>query len=139
MKKEKNKSQVAVPGFLEILNEFSKKDSSSTPRHIPTKKELFINFIETYNKILKDSSDLKEKFKIDLFDYEDPYHACINNLLSIIFDEQTQEWIHWWLHERITYKGEILKAHHKNGKEIKFDSSSDLWDFIQKQNKKYGK
>jgi hypothetical protein len=47
------------------------------------------------------------------------------------FGKFDKEWIDWFIYERVTPSGEILKAHDAKGNEICYDIKS-LWEEITK-------
>jgi hypothetical protein len=47
------------------------------------------------------------------------------------FGKFDKEWIDWFIYERVTPSGEILKAHDAEGNEICYDIKS-LWEEITK-------
>jgi phage anti-repressor protein len=130
----KDKIKVEFPGFAEMFDKLI-AEQKNNKKEVMTKKKLFIQFIESYQESSKISSELYSKYKIDLFDYEDRYHVCISNLMSMFFSEEDKDWIDWWLYERISHSGKINKANYKNGDEIILDTPEDLWNFILKNNK----
>jgi hypothetical protein len=55
----------------------------------------------------------------------------INSLLMLeAFGEEGKDWIEWYLYERKSHSGEILKAWDKDDNEICYDIPS-LWETIK--------
>jgi regulator of replication initiation timing len=66
---------------------------------------------------------------LDTVNYEDDFYQVIELLIDEAFSDYNREWIDWFLYERVTPGGEILKAHDQHGKEICYDIKS-LWEEI---------
>ena len=71
------------------------------------------------------------KLGIDLSNYNDDLFKVIDMLMEKAFGNLNKEWIDWFIYERVTPSGEILKAHDAEGKEICWDIKS-LWEEITK-------
>lgn len=88
----------------------------------------FENLINTIEKI----RDRRHKLWIlgmDIMGIDEDYFKVIDALMEKAFGKQNKDWIDWYLYERVTPGGEILKAHDENGKEICHDIKS-LWGTI---------
>lgn len=88
----------------------------------------FENFINTIEKIRERRSTLWD-LGIDISAIEDDYFKVIDVLTEKTFGKQNKDWIDWYLYERVTPSGEILKANDENGKEICHNIKS-LWETI---------
>ena len=66
---------------------------------------------------------------LDLVNYEDAFYQIIELLIDEAFSDYNKEWIDWFLYERVSHSGEILKAHDEKGKEICYDIKS-LWEVV---------
>ncbi len=67
---------------------------------------------------------------VDLLNYDEP-NQKINSLLMLeVFGELGKDWIEWYLYERTTHSGEILKAWDENDNEICYDIPS-LWETVK--------
>lgn len=66
---------------------------------------------------------------LDTIEYDEAFYKIIELLMDEAFSSYNVEWIDWFLYERVTPTGEILKAHDENGKEICYDIKS-LWEVI---------
>lgn len=91
---------------------------------------------ETFEKIillqqlaLKRSQELY-KLKIDLMEVEEPFHQIIDELTKECFNEEQVGWIDWFLYEREGMRGELNKAHDKDGSEICHTIES-LWKTVK--------
>ena len=65
----------------------------------------------------------------DTMNYDEDFYKVIELLEEKAFSNYNKEWIDWFLYERVTPTGEILKAHDEEGKEICYDIKS-LWELI---------
>jgi hypothetical protein len=63
---------------------------------------------------------------IDTLTYNEDFYMVIELLMDQAFSDYNRDWIEWFLYERVTYSGEILKAHDAEGNEICYDIKS-LW------------
>jgi hypothetical protein len=95
-------------------------------------KGVFEEIILTHQLTLERSKKLYD-LGVDLMHFEEPYIKIINNLMAEHFNQEQIGWIDWFLYERNTFSGEILKAHRttEDGKqeEICYDIDS-LWDVV---------
>lgn len=91
--------------------------------------EKFKSIIESIEESKELSSTLQD-LKIDLLDYNEQFTKVIDALLEEVFGECGKDWIDWYLYERVTYSGEILKAWDKNKNEICYDVPS-LWETVK--------
>jgi hypothetical protein len=83
------------------------------------------------NTIQKNRENSHQLFMmgIDVSSYNDDLFKIIDILMEKAFGEINKEWIDWFVYERITPSGEILKAHDAEGNEICYDIKS-LWEEI---------
>ena len=87
---------------------------------------------ETFEKLIKqlemfrDRSSKLYNLGVNLMDFEEPYHESFTMMLTEIFGNEGYDWISWYLFERQSHSGEILKAWDKDDNEICFDIPS-LW------------
>lgn len=87
--------------------------------------EKMINTIEA----IRERSHALWLLKVDILALDEDYFKVIDMLLEKAFGNYNKEWIDWYLYERVTPTGEILKAHDENGKEICHNIQS-LWETI---------
>ena len=87
--------------------------------------EKMINTIEA----IRERSHALWLLKVDILGIDEDYFKVIDILLEKAFGNYNKEWIDWYLYERVTPTGEILKAHDENGKEICHNIQS-LWETI---------
>ena len=91
--------------------------------------EKFKNIIESLEKV-RERSHSMYKLGVNLIDYDDMYHNIINNLLNSVFDKEGNDWIDWYLYERIGFNNKVNLATDKDGNEICYDISS-LWEEVK--------
>jgi hypothetical protein len=91
------------------------------------------DFEKLINTILKNKENSYQLYKlgIDLSNYNNDLFNVINILMEKAFGKFDKEWIDWFIYERVTPSGEILKAHDAEGNEICYDIKS-LWEEITK-------
>jgi hypothetical protein len=87
--------------------------------------EILINTIQKN----RENSHQLYMMGIDVSSYNDDLFKIIDILMEKAFGEINKEWIDWFVYERITPSGEILKAHDTEGNEICYDIKS-LWEEI---------
>jgi len=90
-----------------------------------------------FEKLITKMQDLHErssalyKLGIDAMNFNEDFYMVIELLMDKAFSNYNREWIEWFLYERVTHSGEILKAHDAEGNEICYDIKS-LWEEITK-------
>ena len=92
------------------------------------KYEEFVKYITLQQELLNRSHSLNE-LGIDVLEYDEMFYKLIEILNKNTFNEKQIEWIEWFLFERESYSGEILKAWDENDNEICYDIKS-LWEEI---------
>ena len=95
-------------------------------------KEIFINFINTFESVSQTDNDIYEMFNIDLSSIVSPYNVLIESLLLLIYPPGIVEIILWYIFDRKTPEGEINLLEDENGNQYKIKTANDLWNFIQK-------
>lgn len=60
------------------------------------------------------------------------YYDTFNTVLKSIFTEVGEDYINWWLFERVDFHGKINKMWDANNKEIPLDTIDDLWNLVSK-------
>lgn len=68
---------------------------------------------------------------IDTLTYNEDFYMVIELLMDQAFSDYNRDWIEWFLYERVTHSGEILKALDAEGNEICYDIRS-LWEEVTK-------
>lgn len=90
-----------------------------------TRKD-FTKLIEVLEKKEKESSEIYQKYSIDLVNYVEDYYNVIGLLMSYVFTEKGWDWISYFLYENNPKIWE-------NGEEIPFNSIDDLYNFLLKE------
>jgi fatty acid/phospholipid biosynthesis enzyme len=72
------------------------------------------------------------KLGVDLMEYDESYEFVIDELFKASFNEDQRRWIDWFLYERESPTGKILKAHKKVGrKKVEICHTIDsLWETV---------
>ena len=72
------------------------------------------------------------KLGVDLMEYDESYEFVIDELFKASFNEDQRRWIDWFLYERESHTGKILKAHKKVGrKKVEICHTIDsLWETV---------
>ena len=72
------------------------------------------------------------KLGVDLMEYDESYEFVIDELFKASFNEDQRGWIDWYLYERESPSGKILKAHKKVGrKKVEICHTIDsLWEEV---------
>jgi hypothetical protein len=92
----------------------------------------------TYNKfstLITSIQTVRERSRklyalgVDMLTYDDEVFKIIELLVTEVFDENSRGWVEWFIYERVTPSGEILKARNAEGNEICYDIPS-LWKEI---------
>ena len=93
------------------------------------KYETFEKLIIELENILDRNSKLYN-LGVDLLNYDEPNQRIISILMEETFGKNGKDWIDWYLYERTSHSGEILKAWDKDDNEICYDIKS-LWKEVK--------
>lgn len=80
---------------------------------------------------LHNRSSALQNLGIDTLTYNEDFYMVIELLMDKAFSDYNKEWIDWFLYERVSRSGEILKARDAEGNEICYDIRS-LWEEVTK-------
>ena len=90
---------------------------------------------ETFEKLILELEIVSKRYSmlydlgVDLMNYDEPIQK-INSLLMLeVFGKEGKDWVEWYLYERQSHSGEVLKAWDKDENEICYDIKS-LWKEI---------
>lgn len=92
---------------------------------------------ENFEKLIIELENISERYSelydlgVDLINYDEPNQRIISILMEEIFGKDGKDWIDWYLYERKSHSGEILKAWDKDDNEICYDIKS-LWEEVKK-------
>ena len=110
------------------------------PSRISQKKKLFCEIIQNLQFANARTMSMKHDFKINMIDYDDTFYVAIENFLKLHYTPEQRNIINWWLYDKFLPSGEILVLTDKeSGEEILTDTPEDIWDLIQKYEKKDNK
>jgi hypothetical protein len=100
------------------------------------KKQLFISLLSDYENTLKNSLELSNQFKIDLYEYEEGYFNVIDKLMLLMWGDSVYDLISFYLYDRISLDGDInvLYEIQENGpdREIILKNPEDLYNYLIK-------
>jgi len=128
--------QMANDNLKKNLKDILKIKGEVTPRkrqaaQLKT-KEFFVAFIESYKYANERTLVLKNEFKVDFIEFEEPFVRAIEALLALYFTSAQKSLIEWWLYEKWQLNGDILQLTNEDTQEeIPTDSIDDLWNLIQ--------
>lgn len=83
----------------------------------------FKTIVETLQKASDTSSELYNKYGIDLMNYENNYHTLIELFLNNSFNEVQNHWFSWYVYANDFGRGK-LKAWDENKNKIAYDLES---------------
>lgn len=89
----------------------------------------FKTLIEKLEKV-RDRSHTAYQLGIDLMNYDELFHATITILIESVFQSEGQEWINWYLYEKIGFDGKVLQAWDENDIEI-CQNVESLWETVK--------
>lgn len=93
-------------------------------------KKLFTKLINHLEKLVTHEHKVFETFKIDLSTLSEPYWEIIEECLNFSFDEEVQELIWWYIHDRKNAAGDVTAWEDEDGVEYKFNTPADLYEYI---------
>ena len=123
----------------EILNT---KSSLTAKRPVKQDKlrKLFCDVLNELSFVNARAVGMKHDYNIDFTEYDDPFYVAIENLFKLHYTSEQRNIINWWLYDKFLPSGEILVLTDKeSGEEILTDTPEDIWDLIQKYEKKNNK
>lgn len=93
------------------------------------KFEVFSELVNTLQK-LEEKSFAANQLGIDLIEYETDFTKATWLAIRSHYGKEASEWIEWFIYERISLSGEVLKAWDENGIEI-CSTVESLWQTIE--------
>ena len=116
-----------------------KLEESKTSK-VKKEKDIFIENITLLEQSFKRTDHLFDEFSIDLYMYEEPFLAVIENLFLLKYGEAISGVIFWYLHERVDENGKIYpliyEEENKELIQLIIKTPNELWRFIDKLIKK---
>jgi hypothetical protein len=94
-------------------------------------KKNFILFIESYREAVLRSTNLQEKYGIDLWSYEDLYAKSLEGLINLTFPADVCELILWYVYEHPLAETEDDKiVSDTEGNQYKIETAEELYNLI---------
>ena len=111
---------------------------------LPTKKikerELFCEVLHNLQFVNSRTLGMIHDYKINMMDYDDPFYVALENMFQLHYTQQQRNVINWWLYDKFLPTGEVLVLTDKETEEvIPSETPEDIWDLIQKHEKKNSK
>ena len=130
------KIQKSINDILGIKSGLAKKRPSVKAK----KRELFNEVIMGLSHLNSRSIGLKHDYKVDFIEYDEIFFNVIESLLTLHFNKEQKSIIEWYLYDKFLPTGEMLVLNEaETGKEIPTDTPDDVWELVQKYEKKDNK
>ena len=130
------KIQKSIDEILGIESGLAKKRPTVKAR----KREHFNVILTSLAHINHRSLGLKHDYKIDFIEYDDVFFNVIESLMTLYFNKDQKSIIEWYLYDKFLPTGEILVlSDAETGEEIPTDTPDDIWELVQKYEKKDNK
>ena len=101
-----------------------------------TEETLFVHFVNKLDETHIDEEKLYESSGIEIGRYTNPLWDVIENILKLLYGEESADLIQWYILDRFNPDGTIVPIEDENGKQYKFNTPEDLWSYINYRNKK---
>ena len=130
------KIQKSIDEILGIESGLAKKRPTVKAR----RREHFNIILNSLAHINNRSLGLKHDYKIDFIEYDDVFFNVIESLMELYFNKEQKAIIEWFLYDKFLPTGEMLVLNDaETGKEIPTDTPDDIWELVQKYEKKDNK
>ena len=130
------KIQKSIEDILGAKSGLSKKRPSVRDK----RRELFNTVLTNLAHVNSRSLGLKHDYKVDFIEYDDPFFNIIEALISLSFNKEQKSLIEWFLYDKFLPTGEVLILNNtETGKEIPTETPDDIWELIQRYEKKDNK
>ena len=127
------KIQKSIEDILGVKSNLTKK----RPTIQNKKRELFNIILNGLAHLNARSLGLKHDYKIDFIEYDDIFFNVIEALMDLHFNKNQKSIIEWFLYDKFLPTGEVLiLSNQESGAEIPTDTPDDIWELIQKYEKK---
>lgn len=101
-----------------------------------TEETLFVHFVNKLDETHIDEEKLYESSGIEIGRYTNPLWDVIENILKLLYGEESANLIQWYILDRFNPDGTIVPIEDENGKQYKFNTPEDLWSYINYRYKK---
>ena len=130
------KIQKSIDEILGIESGLAKKRASIKSK----KREHFNTILAGLAHLNSRSIDLKMDYNIDFIEYDELFFNVIESLMALHFNKEQKSIIEWYLYDKFLPTGEMLVLNDaETGKEIPTDTADDIWELVQKYEKKDNK
>ena len=130
------KIQKSINDILGIKSGLVKKRPSVKAK----RRELFNIVLTGLAHVNSRSLGLKHDYNIDFVEYDESFFNVIEALLDLQFNKQQKSIIEWFLYDKFLPTGEVLILTDTNtGIEIPTETANDIWNLVQKYEKKDNK
>ena len=130
------KIQKSINDILGIKSGLIKKRPSVKAK----RRELFNIVLTGLAHVNSRSLGLKHDYNIDFVEYDESFFNVIEALLDLQFNKQQKSIIEWFLYDKFLPTGEVLILTDTNtGIEIPTETANDIWNLVQKYEKKDNK
>ena len=127
------KIQKSINDILGVKSGLTKKRPSVKDKE----REHFNIILNTLAYINNRSIGLKHDYKVDFIEYEDPFFNVIESFMKLSFTKEQRSIINWYLYEKFLPNGDVLILNDsQNGNEIPTETPDDIWELIQRYEKK---
>ena len=130
------KIQKSINDILGIKSGLIKKRPSVKAK----RRELFNIVLTGLAHVNSRSLGLKHDYNVDFVEYDESFFNVIEALLDLEFNKQQKSIIEWFLYDKFLPTGEVLILTDTNtGIEIPTETANDIWNLVQKYEKKDNK
>ena len=130
------KIQKSINDILGIKSGLIKKRPSVKAK----RRELFNIVLTGLAHVNSRSLGLKHDYNVDFVEYDESFFNVIEALLDLQFNKQQKSIIEWFLYDKFLPTGEVLILTDTNtGIEIPTETANDIWNLVQKYEKKDNK
>ena len=130
------KIQKSIDEILGIESGLAKKRASVKSK----KREHFNTILAGLAHLNSRSIGLKMDYNIDFIEYDELFFNVIESLMALHFNKEQKALIEWFLYDKFLPTGEMLVLNDaETGIEIPTDTPDDIWELVQKYEKKDNK
>ena len=127
------KIQKSIDDILGTTSSLSKK----RPSVLDKKRQYFNNILNGLITVNARSIGLKHDYRIDFIEYDETFFTVIESFMKLHFNKDQISLINWFLYEKFLVNGDVLILNDsETGEEIPTETPDDIWELIQKYEKK---